>query len=489
MPNLKRARPEAARLRVPDEILGLICSFLIVRETLDFVTLVVKRPWLRVPWNRLERSSVKDVPDRASAYRTARKLALVRHLNVLEVVISSGSITAVQTILNGARNLRSLNLWLYGQCSILLQLLGDVTPTVTDLVVSLDKFDDDNVLESNADLAIFLRSFPILSSLTLSFYDSWFDYTGGLVASTLYAVPRTLIALKITGIEVAQDVLEAVVVCCPHLSRLAVTLTGAHSPNVLRRLKGLRTAHFIALDVAAIEFVQHMSSLRELHVWLERGFDPEVYVEYALILPEHLAEFRCFSTTGNKIDLSLLSTVSESEAYGGPPLEVVELPASTLLRYKPRCFGGLRTLVCLVEPMDVFGLLQLLADIEFLQVFHVKAPDDPAARKEVMHLLNTLTDSLPTGSLRAVFGLVLEDFTCGSVDLAWLQRCSGLTNLTFCGGRSHGDPDLKRAEAFKVCPKLRSLVDTSTGRTVTVSKTDDGRLIKRMDDRVSELQH
>lgn len=478
----KRVRQEAleqndALLKVPDEMLGMVCSFLVVRDALDFVTLVVRRPWLRIPWNSLDKMSVRCQPYLTPVYRTVRQLALLQHLEVLDVRLSPRCVASVQAILKGATSLRCLNVRLYDRCSTLLLLVVDMPTTITDLVVGVDLFDDDDVLDSNTDLATFLRSFGCLSRLALHFYTSWSGATGGLVASTISTQLRALRTLEITGVEVEQDVLNAIASCCPALSQLTITLTAALAQGVLCKLQGLTACTFEARHVCDVDFVQHMGSLQVLHIWFDRDEDHDAASDNPLLLPPGLREFRCCSTNDVKLDVLILSTTNE-----GPRLEVVELPASILLSCRPAWFVGLRTLVCILEPADVLGLLSLFASLTHLENLHLKA-SSMDTREEVMRLLATTDLASP------ISDLVLENFEYEPGCLMWLQGFPDLVNLDLRDGRNEGDPDLKRAEAFKACPKLRSIVDSSTGRTVTVSRTDDGRLIKRMDDRVSELHH
>jgi hypothetical protein len=475
---LKRAKKDTQG-GIPGELWAHVCSFLIVRDAMDLITLVLRRPDLRVPWWRLDTKSVMRIvfSHLHKIYVSALKWGVMSSLEVLEVFLcGSSSVASVQAILKAAVCLRRLRLSLHDhkRTAVLACLAPDMPATVSDLDISLEMFDDD-IERVNSELAAFLCSFTSLSKLALHFRETWCGEAGALLASTLGQQLKTLRELKVTGsIDVEQDVLDAVVARCPDLSVLTIMLTGARFPEVLDGLKGLTECFLTCEDAGDLEFVRRLPNLQTLHVWLQHGIGNE------LALPPSLREFRCHSWDGSVVSVAFSTPVGPQ-----PVLQVLDFPASGLrARSLPYALTGLQTLRCAVEPEDVAYLLGLLSSLTRLRQLHLVGGSEDTLRLLGAPMLGA-SDSdanLP------VTILVMEDFDCGSSSMNWLLSFPSLVDLEFKGGRNLGDPDLKRAEAFKVCPKLRSLVDSSTGKTVTVGGTCDGQLVKRMDDRVCRLK-
>jgi hypothetical protein len=165
-----------------------------------------------------------------------------------------------------------------------------------------------------------------------------------------------------------------------------------------------------------------------------------------------------------------------------PALQLLDLPAKNLSTCPAFMLAQLHTLACAVQPADIPFLLDLLPGLARLERLHLSAAS-AVGRRESLRLLSAADFVSPLSAL------MLERFEVTSGSLNWLRVFPGLTELKLLHTTDgDGDPDLKWVEAFRAFPKLRELVDWSASAAVTVGKTEDGRLIKRVGDHVSQLE-
>jgi len=480
--SIKRQRleyNEATLKWIPSALLGEVCSFLVVRDVRDFLTQVVCQPDIKVPWPCLDKRSTVgySLLGLEPVYTTARRFSILPHLQVFEAVLCGSSIAPAQAILNGATSLRCLRLSLYERASVL-AALARCAPTVTDLRINLAMKGYDTMPD---DLEACLRAFSRLDSLALHFRESKPGSVAVLLTSTICAELRTLRALEISGaIALTQDVLDAIVASCPDLSRLRIPLTSVDSPDILCKLASLTECNLTVFDASGLEFVQSMLGLQRLHVNLQYN------IGRTLVLPPGLREFVCRLWDESPNFALRLAGVKRPPLLTLPALQVLDLPAKNLSTCPAFMLEQLQTLVCAVQPADIPFLLDLLPGLARLERLHLSAAS-AISRRESLRLLSAADFVSPLSAL------MLERFEVASGSLTWLRVFPGLTELkllhtTDGDSDSDNDPDLKRVEAFRACPKLRELVDWSASAAVTVGKTEDGRLIKRVGDHVSQLE-
>jgi hypothetical protein len=408
-------------------------------------------------------------------YNTAHHWLNFDHLQVFKGVLCESSIVSIREILQEATYLTELHLIVHDALQHLCELVSDkAARTLKRLVLEISMHEEEgDIAKENALLALFLQRFSNLSKLVLHGHETWSGESGTLLATTLCPNLRSLDTLHVTGaMSVDESVLDAIERTCPDLSSLAIDLTNVKSPHTLCKLKKLTECFFTAEDAGDLKFVRFLSTVRVLHVWLEHE------IGNILKLPQGLREFRCYNCNDN--DSPFIVHLA-SDYVPMSTLHVLEVPASHLSTCPTWLLANLQSLKCQVEPEDVCLVLDLVATgLPDLKELHLVGNFE--TKEETLRRLGAANFS------SHIVCLVLENFSYDTAGvLSWLRVFPDLMELKLQGGRTYGDPDLKRVEVFQTCLKLKSLFDTSTGAVVTVGKTEEGRLIKRMHDRVSEL--
>jgi hypothetical protein len=268
-------------------------------------------------------------------------------------------------------------------------------------------------------------------------------------------------------------VLDAIVLCFPRLERLGIDVARLQSPEVLSKLTQLRECCLSCRDVSGLEFVAGLSHLETLYVWLD------VQVEEPLVLPPGLGELRCYCSYD---DSSKFFARIEKCEVENPSLRIVDLPAASLLVCPLELLAQVHTLSCIVEQDDIADVLRLAASLPYLKRLSLMSNSDDDRDVATMRVF---CDWCSTSDLCVpVVSLKLPSVEMDPAAWDWLQAFPCLTELELM---TSGD---SYAEAFTQCPLLRRLVDQgSAPRTsVTVDKTEDGRLIKRSNDSRTELE-
>jgi hypothetical protein len=234
-----------------------------------------------------------------------------------------------------------------------------------------------------------------------------------------------------------------------------------------------------------------------MYLWLE--FE----IEQELVLPPKLRELRCYS---NEYDNSKFMIKINGNGITEAMLEVVELPARSLLACPEALLTNVRRLTCMVEAEEVCDVLRLASRLS-LESLRLESSDVTTA--EMLRVFCAWSSSSSSSALRVKsLDLPSGHLSGASDEWSWLQTFPCLTELEV-GLKRDGTADARYLEAFKTCRRLESLVDRSDDYVyhatcplpasiieraqysfednVTVGRTQDGRLIKRCGGSTSEL--
>jgi hypothetical protein len=226
-------------------------------------------------------------------------------------------------------------------------------------------------------------------------------------------------------------------------------------------------------NVSDVAFVRHLPNLHTL----ELSFNEEE-ADSKLVLPPSIRELQCLSDYGWQTEFEFDGIEFEFAAPGG--LRTVALSVVNLgLCQEAGLLGGVRSLASNLEASDtaqiLANLIGGLTELRSLQLTKLGGPRSIA-----------LSSFVSGGAGFPVTSLELRNIDDDD-NLAWLELVfPELTELKVRRNSAHGPNDRAVVQVFRTCPKLTSLVDTSTnGRedlVVTVGKRSDGRLVKRLRD-------
>jgi hypothetical protein len=468
---------------LPMSLLGVVASFLLVREVMIFISRVCRDlSQIQVPWFCINMESLEKLSSGKFnlLYTAALRMGNMKQLHLFRAVLTQHSVTPIQNILDDAPNLTNLELLVHTDLKNLSRLKTtqhERKYSLSSLVINFDDQNDAN----NASLAEFMATCVNLSELVLTCYQTSWRECDTLDAASLFVHLRALRSVEISGVIIVdQKFLDSLVDMCSELSRIRIPLTTVKSPEVLCKLTQLEDCSFIVNNVDVLAFVKELPSIQKLCLSSIDESNNE------LVLPPSLRELAC---------LSYHPELTVNVNFGAPDLskpvlQVLDLPAANLKTCPFWLLPGLTSLSCRIEAEDVCFLLQLLAGgcmprLKYLRL--IFNPDNYICDEGMSRLLDFEIVCSSVGVL------VLENFSDSEMGagLTWLRIFPELVELTIEPGCDLGDCDdgreLQRLEAFKACPKLERLIDASRGVVVTVGRSCDGRLRQQYGEHVSEL--
>jgi hypothetical protein len=205
-----------------------------------------------------------------------------------------------------------------------------------------------------------------------------------------------------------------------------------------------------------------------------------------LLLPPSVEELRCFSRikaegyhVDDFLDLKIRQEQDHDREQGG--LRNVSLSVASLLGCQ-ELLRAVHTLSCRVTSSDITGFQRLLCTLSQLRRLELR---QERVERNTLSLLSRACD---------VTILELRDVEADE-DLSWLSLFPDLVELQLQRGSLCALDDAALREAFRLCPKLVSLVDKCEDNhsyskecsVVTVGRTVEGKLIKRTRDLVTRL--
>jgi hypothetical protein len=430
----------------PTAVWALVCTFLTVPAALHFTTQVVRLPGILVPWSYVGRS-FRSEKQLARLNGTVLRLAVLPRLRVLEAFLTDQSCRSLERVLREAKGLQELRL---SGHALLLEELGAVLPVTTlSLQLWLKRFTDHEYLDST--LEGFLRFVPALAHLALDFSSTQRVVLHPVVIQ--HVAPR-LRSLELSGQYVLhRDFFVDLVPGFRLLSKLKLNIFGAKDPELLCSLPSLQTCILRAQAARDLSFTASMNTLHTLHV------SADYPLSGALLLPPNVREVK-----------NLLPTLKF--ACPDHQLRVLELPARDLLRHAAH-LKELEGLTTQLSDVDLSEFLALVSSLSRLRRLHLQVSfpfEAPSARMRA---------TIRSASCPNIVELVLED----SETAPWLTVFPCATSLELRSSKMESTKDPELLEAFALCPHLQRLAHKCAAGTLTVTKRQDGRLIKRVRDK------
>jgi hypothetical protein len=437
---------------LPKDLTALVCSWLPVQETLQFLTQVLRRPDTRVAWPHADL-------EKAVSCRTLSRVGLLAGLREVQATVSRDTVEALTAVTRQASNLQTLQLSLHGSEALLVELLA-TTPSLTSL--------DVRVMGVVLDEACFSDALPLLCSLRhlrLDYENDNINVSSEFV-STKVRCAGPLESLSLTGdIATSTALLTVIVQHQPKLKELSLDLYDMEEGEVLASLDGLRKCRFQAKSLAVVKFVEKMHGLTSVSLTFEHH---DVEDEGVFVVPPNVRDFKV-------------------EVEFPPPIKFVFRGPDVLFSLGACASSVVSALSCsdcscaLVEletgvTQKVAQLFRLLARLPRLHRLHLYLVR-PKAYAELEALEQMACPFL------TVRELVLRFFGIGvPSNLSWLSGFPAVSTLTLCDwrlGRQELGLDEMWRQTFRLCPALRSLVDSDLGVVVTVDRRPDGTLVKR----------
>lgn len=439
---------------LPNDLTALVCSWLPVQETLQFLTQVLRRPGTRVAWPHADL-------EKAVSCRTLSRVGLLAGLREVQATVARDTVDALTCVTRQASNLQTLQLSLHGSEALLVELLA-TTPSLTSL--------DVRVMGVVMDEGCFSCALPLLSSLrrlSLDYESDEIDMSSEFVAEKVRCA-GPLESLSLSGaICTSASLLTAVVQYQPELQELSLDLCNVEEGRILLSLDGLRKCYFRAKSLGVVKFVEKMHGLTSVSLTFEHHHDVED--EGVFVVPPNVRDFKV-------------------EVEFPPPIKFVFRGPDVLFSLGACASSVVSALSCpdlnscaLVEletgvTQKVAQLFRLLARLPRLHRLHLYLVM-PKAYAELEALEQMACHVL------TVSELVLRFFGIGvPSNLSWLSGFPAVSKLTLFNwrlGRQEVGLDEMWRQTFRLCPALRSLVDSDLGVVVTVDRRPDGTLVKR----------
>lgn len=436
-PEPKRQRAGGETLSsLPDVLLGLVCGFLSVQDTLPVLSLVLRRSKIKVPWTQV-----------CQACPALLDRAQLTALKTVEFTLSKETMPIVQQLVRIATgaHLKAASthlLFRFGAG----QTFGDTVSLRLDL----------SCLQTGSPLIRCLESFPVLIELELRL-----QYKGDAQAAVaLYSVPSLRrLTLRGDGVHVDTKLVEAIA-CLSELESLSLNLQNIEFRTRMSRLGSLAKLEMCAFDFNSISdapFVEDMHNLKALTLGIKYGG------KGVLRLPEGLREFHCSS--------SFTPTLSLGPAAIGLVAVTLDAPSLLWVAREPQVLAGLECMTTSVNATYVPPLMQLLCDLGRLRSLCL----------EIQGHQSQLLLEHTTWSCPSVRSLTLKN--CYPSHQAWSKSCPNARELNLWT-ELYADDDVT---VFRLWRKLEKFTTHSKARGVTiVGKRQDGRLVKRWQDQ-SEL--
>lgn len=447
---MPRRKLASGLMCLPPELFGAVCGMLGPLEALAFLTLVVRRPEVRVPWTAISnRHAFWDnlVPD----YKAVVHLGCLSHLTKFEAVLSADSVAFVADILALAPNLRSISLLVTGATGLLDAI--QCPAGTTDLEVSLRQAE----LSDNTGLSRLLGSLPALTTLQLEFFPVYAHAPADWLAGALRALkPGCLHTLRLSGDTESQIGLTSMITDTqPRLTALGLDLTDLEDVEHLARLQ-LERCWLRSDSLSGLKVVERMAKLKSVHLEIrfQSGLDG------MLRLPDTVREFVCDSW-------SLQVEASE--------LETLKVAARTLLQINLNALASLTRLSVSHMDLDCAASVRaLLPQLTSLQVLVLSCAGDRPTQLQVM---------TEAGVCPCVRYLALDRLTYINWHV-WEWIATQFPNLVELEFREQArecrqTADRKPREAFRVLPNLRKFTDRGSSKVAIVTKSDTGQLVRR----------
>jgi hypothetical protein len=376
--------------------------------------------------------------DYAPLYQTVLQRACAAHLRTFEAVLHPTSVVWVDAVLAAATGIKSLGLFVVGDPCLLLEIQSPLV--VTQLVLSLNRAQV-TTNEPLAPLTLFLAGFLDLRTLVLEFFPHYACPPSHWLAQALRGLRSgCLHTLRLDGgTEAQEELVEAIMEFQPNLTTLAVSLRRLEprQQELLRRFVGLETCHVDSSKWTDLKFLELLLNLRTVHIWVDQPAHQDGVV---LRLPRAVTEFICACRF----------------------LPHVILPE------------GLQSLVVSVGLESAAGLVALLPTLSKLHSLSLRLSGGKQEARQTQALIEK--ETYVCASVRS---LKLKAFATGS-GLSWILRnFLDLRELEFEGWQSSGDRDRELVHTFALCSGLQHVVDERLGSVVTISRRQDGRLVKR----------
>lgn len=457
---MKRQRLERECLqRLPTSLVGHVCSMLPVGETLVLLTRVLKRETL-VPWLQLKLESLEDC-------NVSARYGCLHRLTSLDLAFECTP-QRIFELLARATNLRTLKArgdpWTYLPVVLPAPLGFSVESLCLHVLVHEFALD--------GKLARLVRQLPLLAHFRLTLDTSEGEAPPWWLLGVLKSLdgPRIRTLHVLGGVKMDGRVVRSLVEYFPGLADLALNLWDVESKDALARLGELRvdTCSFDILFVDHVSFLEHMPCVRniKLNHGSEYDSDSEALHWSLCRLPASVRELTWASC--------------EAPQFVVPPharLERVTLP---LLGMRQLWLASQDTCRDSLVSLEI-GLLKEDQSGWIAEVL----PQCPKLRRLVLRASGfrwlDVAEQGGTMISASLEDLEFHDFRVKRVGENWLSGLSRLRRIVFMGLR---DDEGCLTALFETLPRLELLLikRDGSGATITVSRREDGRLVKRTND-------